>query len=328
MPKVIWYGRKPHDLGNFSIENAFRELLPHFENGPWQIEWREAGWHSTGWLNRLRIVWEARKLDADIIHITGDIHFAAWMLGGKKVVMTVHDLGFLQDEKAWRRWVLRKWWLDWPVKRCNRLVAVSQATRDQILAQTPFPESALRVIPTVIPSHFHPRSATPENPKPVLLHIGLAENKNLRGHAEAISGMDVRLRIIGEPSESDCAMLDRLNIDYEWMSRLSDQEMQEAYATSDMLLFCSTLEGFGMPILEAKTVGLPVITSDLSPMREVGAEYAIMVDPFDVSSIARAVKRVLSGEFPPPVPSPSHSAGAANQYAELYRELCLESMRS
>ena len=59
------------------------------------------------------------------------------------------------------------------------------------------------------------------------------------------------LRIIGEPSEADRTLLKSMGIDWEWKSRLSDDEMQEAYATSDVLLFCSTLEGFGMPILES-----------------------------------------------------------------------------
>ena len=296
MPKVVWYFRKKRALGNFSIENSFRELLPHFEGSEWQIEWREASWFSEGIWNRLRIALEARRLDADIVHITGDINFAALFLRRGKVVLTIHDNGFLEEHRGWKRWLMKKVWLDWPLKRCDRVVAVSNATKRSIVEYTNYPEDQIEVIHTVVPSHFKPRLVLPNNPKPVLLHIGLAPNKNLKGHAEAIQGMDVLLRIIGEPSAADHAMLQSLGTDYEWKSKLSDEEMQEAYATSDVLLFCSTLEGFGMPILEAKAVGLPVITSDIEPMNEVGAEFAYFASPFNSKILRQTVLDALHSE--------------------------------
>ena len=191
---------------------------------------------------------------------------------------------------------MKKVWLDWPLKRCDRVIAVSNATKRSIVEHTNYPEDQIEVIHTVVPSHFKPRTVLPNNPKPVLLHIGLAPNKNLKGHAEAIQGMDVLLRIIGEPSAADHAMLKSLGIDYEWKSKLSDEEMQEAYATSDVLLFCSTLEGFGMPILEAKAVGLPVITSDIEPMNEVGTGFAFFASPFDYKKLRQTVLDVLQSE--------------------------------
>ena len=294
MPKVVWYFRKKRTLGNFSIENSFRELLPHFEESEWQIEWREASWFSEGIWNRLRIALEAKRLDADIIHITGDINFAALLLKGRKAVLTIHDNGFLEEHRGWKRWLMKKVWLDWPLKRCDRVVAVSNATKRSILEHTDYPEDRIEVIHSVVPAHFKPRTVLPNNPKPVLLHIGLAPNKNLKGHVEAIQGMDVLLRIIGEPSAADHAMLKSFSIDYEWKSKLSDEEMQEAYATSDVLLFCSTLEGFGMPILEAKAVGLPVITSDLEPMNVVGLGWAKVVPKNGLHMIKSKIEEILS----------------------------------
>jgi glycosyltransferase involved in cell wall biosynthesis len=192
---------------------------------------------------------------------------------------------------------MKKVWLNWPLKRCDRVVAVSMATMRSIVEHTNFPEDQIEVIHTVVPSHFKHRTVLPNNPKPVLLHIGLAPNKNLKGHAEAIQGMDVLLRIIGEPSAADHAMLQSLGIDYEWKSKLSDEEMQEAYAASDVLLFCSTLEGFGMPILEAQAVGLPVVTSKRLPMSEVGKGWAILADPNCSEDISQAVIKAMQSHF-------------------------------
>ena len=292
MPKVVWFFRRKRELGNFSIENSFRELLPHFEGSKWEIEWKEASCFSQGFMNRLKIALEARKLEADIIHITGDINFAALFLRGRKVILTIHDNGFLNDCKGWRRWVMKKVWLDWPLRNCAQVVAVSNATKQSILKYTCYPADKIQVIHSIVPSHFRRRKAPPNNSKPVLLHIGLAENKNLHGHAQAIQGMDVKLRIIGEPSPDDQAMLQSFGIDYEWRSKLTIEQMQEAYETSDLLLFCSTLEGFGMPILEAKAVGVPVVTSNFEPMNEVGKGYAVLVDPFNADAISKAVRRI------------------------------------
>ena len=69
--------------------------------------------------------------------------------------------------------------------------------------------------------------------------------------------------------------------------------MQETYATSDFLLFASTLEGFGMPILEAQMVGIPVITSDLPPMNEVAGAGGLLVHPKSIPSIREGIEQLL-----------------------------------
>lgn len=320
MPKVIWYFRKKRELGNFSIENSFKELLPHFEGTNWEIEWREASWFSEGIWNRIRIVMEARGLDADVIHITGDIHFAAMFLQKRKVVLTIHDNGHIERSTGLKRRLMKKLWLDWPLKQCEKVVAVSEATKRSILDLTSANLNKVEVIPTVVSSQFKPRKGAPNNPKPVLLHIGLAPNKNLSGHAAAIEGMDVLLRIIGEPSAADRAMLKSKGIDYEWKSRLSYAEMQEAYASSDALLFCSTLEGFGMPILEAKAVGVPVVTSAIAPMNEVGKDYAFLANPNEPESIKKSLMEALESETnaPSDVSLMVKSKTAAQCYKSFY----------
>lgn len=323
MPKVVWFFRKKRALGNFSIENSFHELSSHFGEGDWEVEWREASWFSEGIWNRFRIAMEARGLDADVIHITGDIHFAAMFLQKRKVVLTIHDNGHIERSTGLKRWLMKKLWLDWPLKRCEKVVAVSEATKRSILDLTSANHNQVEVIPTVVSSRFKLRKGAPNNPKPVLLHIGVAPNKNLSGHSAAIEGMDILLRIIGEPSAADRAMLESKGIDYEWRSRLSDAEMQEAYESSDVLLFCSTFEGFGMPILEAKAVGVPVVTSAIAPMNEVGKGYAFLADPKKPESIKKSLMKAL--EFKTDALETSsllaESKAAAQRYKSLYSKV-------
>lgn len=101
------------------------------------------------------------------------------------------------------------------------------------------------------------------------------------------------------------------------------------YQSCDLVCFVSTYEGFGMPILEAQAVGRPVLTSDISPMREVAGEGAFKVDPFDVDSIRTGLERLIGDgglredlirEGFRNVKGYSAESVAA-QYAALYREV-------
>ena len=334
MQDIQFLFRKKRALGNFSIENSFAEVHRAWGNGS-KPKWVEASHYSEGLTNRLKIIRETRKIKADILHITGDIHFAAlawpkWRKGRPQVVLTIHDIGFLAEFSGFKHWLIRKFWIQWPLRCIDHLVVVSTATKEAVLKEVPwFPVTNTSVIPSVIPQHFKPRQGRPANKKPVVLHIGLAENKNLKGHAEALAGLKVHLRIIGEPSNADRTLLGTLNIDSSWASRLSDEEMQAEYANADMLLFASTLEGFGMPIIEAQTVGVPVITSDLDPMREVASTGALLCNPDDSQTIKACIQRVLADEdLQASLIAAGHEnvkryspAEAARQHQELYKQL-------
>lgn len=77
------------------------------------------------------------------------------------------------------------------------------------------------------------------------------------------------------------------------MFNLSFEELLEKYIESDMLIFPSLYEGFGMPILEAQTVGRVVVTSNVTSMPWVSGGGACLVDPFSISSIREGILRVI-----------------------------------
>ena len=74
---------------------------------------------------------------------------------------------------------------------------------------------------------------------------------------------------------------------------LSDDELIAMYSMADAYLYPSLYEGFGLPILEAQACGCPVITSTAASCPEVAGDAAILVDPYDVSDIARAMLEVV-----------------------------------
>ncbi len=91
-------------------------------------------------------------------------------------------------------------------------------------------------------------------------------------------------------------MLKKHNIKYENYFDVDDNQLVDLYKTSDMLLFPSLKEGFGMPIIEAQAASLPVITSNIEPMNIVAGKGALYVDPFDSNSIKEAVKKIIEDE--------------------------------
>lgn len=68
------------------------------------------------------------------------------------------------------------------------------------------------------------------------------------------------------------------------------------YTGAEALVYPSVYEGFGFPVLEAMACGTPVLTSDCSSLPEVAGDAAILVDPYETSSIADGMQRILSDE--------------------------------
>jgi glycosyltransferase involved in cell wall biosynthesis len=75
---------------------------------------------------------------------------------------------------------------------------------------------------------------------------------------------------------------------------VSDEERQRLYREASMLVIPSLDEGFGMPALEAMTVGVPVVAANRGALPEVVQDGGILVDPLDESALAGAMQRLLT----------------------------------
>jgi glycosyltransferase involved in cell wall biosynthesis len=78
------------------------------------------------------------------------------------------------------------------------------------------------------------------------------------------------------------------------LSDLPEEKLIAAYQRADLLFFPSTLEGFGLPVLEAMASGTPVVASNAASIPEVGGNAALYFDPTDIEEAARLLLRVLS----------------------------------
>jgi glycosyltransferase involved in cell wall biosynthesis len=78
-----------------------------------------------------------------------------------------------------------------------------------------------------------------------------------------------------------------------WLGYVSEPDLVALYSGADLFVLASTLEGFGLPVLEAMACGTPVIASDVPALREVGGEVARFVAPGDDAAFAAEIARAL-----------------------------------
>ncbi|WP_207492047.1 glycosyltransferase family 4 protein [Aridibaculum aurantiacum] len=293
MKVVYFHRRNPYKY--VSIEAYFENVRQHLPPGIKPIV-AESKYYSNGFFKRLYNVFEAAFRQGEVNHITGDVHFLALMMQKRKTILTIHDIGFLDHPSPLVRKVLEIFWVKWPVKRSGIVTAVSETTRQAIIENTKCDPAKVVVVPTCIGNHFTRVKKQFNKEKPVILQIGTVANKNCIRMARALEGINCKLSIVGQPGVEYLDVLKECNIDFSVSSHLSDNEMFEKYVECDLLLFASTLEGFGMPIIEANTVGRVVVTSNISSMPEVANDAACLVDPYDVASIREGVLKVINDD--------------------------------
>jgi glycosyltransferase involved in cell wall biosynthesis len=141
-----------------------------------------------------------------------------------------------------------------------------------------------------------------------LLFVGrLEERKNICGIIEAFEILKEKYNLLhklvlagkfgyGEESIKYKLVSSKYKEDIILTGYVSDEEKFELMKEADVFLFPTFYEGFGLPILEAQSVGTPVVTSDVSSMPEIAGDSAVLVDPKDTNAIAEAVHKLISEE--------------------------------
>ena len=271
-----------------------------------------------------------------LFHITGDVHYAILALPKDRTILTIHDLVFLHTYKGLRRRLLKWIFLDLPAKKAKYITTISEKSKQEILEYTNCDPQKILVIPNPVDLTFnnplksdstfneltsssakssagslkssnystpsYTRTSSPANSSapnfkaPTILFLGTKPNKNLEISIAALFGLDVHLRIIGELSGKQREMLAKFNIHYSVDFSISTEQLTAEYTNADLILFPSTYEGFGLPVIEGFQAGKPVVTSNISPMKEVAGDAALLIDPTSIASIRLQVIKLLADQ--------------------------------
>ena len=290
--RVVHFQRKP-TTGHFSVESHFaelRDLLSPRVDVTVEIMPRL----SRRVLPRVQNMVAARMRQGDVNHIVGDSHYLATLLDPARTILTILDCDVLQRTSGLRRALLKLFWFTIPAKRVAAITVISEATRQEVNRHIDFPLHKIHVIPVFNNNAFQycPREFNTE--RPTILQVGTRHNKNLERLILALEDISCRLIITGILTCEQRRLLDQTKINYENHQNLTATEIVSCYQQCDMLSFASTNEGFGMPILEAQSVGRPVVTSNCASMPEVAGNAAALVDPFSVDDIRQTIRRVIA----------------------------------
>jgi len=235
-----------------------------------------------------------KRPESDIFHVTGHCHYIALRLPAKRTVLTVHDLFFMNNRTGLRRWLLKKLYLDWPLKRAKQITAISEATKTEISKYLPKLADRISVVENPLDPQFEYAPKEFNSEKPEILQLGTVVNKNVPRLIRALRGLSCTLTLVGMIDDEISSALEISDIEYRTIDRLADDDLIDAYKNADIVSFCSTYEGFGLPIIEAQAIGRVVVTSNLSPMKEVAGNGAELIDPFDEASIRAGFERVIA----------------------------------
>ncbi len=289
---------------------------------------RIAGNFNISWLSRnalsaIRDDWRFMKI---LKGLKGIVHLPNQHLGRYgnflkiPYIITVHDLIRYFDLREYGKYIHRPnlrdrfyLGLDYKgIKKAARVIAVSQATKNDLMHYLKIPAARIKVIYEGIDHTTFKPSLHPSNFKyPYILSVGSEHpRKNLPALLRAFKELkeqpqfkDLKLIKVGKAGgrEADfrrqtIEVIDSLNLDGEvrFTEVVPEEDLRAYYSNAECLVLPSLYEGFGFPPLEAMACGCPVITSDSSSLPEVAGEAAIKVPPHDIEGLAEALEKVLT----------------------------------
>ena len=269
-----------------------------------------------GWLDHPRNLLSGPGIDRlqlDLYHSLH--HFLPPALGTARVVMTLHDLIWVEhaqltfdDRHASFKWRANQVYgtaTMWhALRRADHVIAISEHTAGRAAARFSVPRERLTVVHHgVDPCRFEPEEPRPEAANPYLFSLGNSKPyKNLPVLVRALAIVlaqrpDVDLVIAGrgDSLESLTELARRLGVadHLHYTGMIDDKEVCRLFQGARALVFPSLIEGFGFPLVEAMAAGCPVITSDIPVIREIVGEAALRVDPTAPKDLATAILRVL-----------------------------------
>lgn len=207
-------------------------------------------------------------------------------------VTTVHDFTYEKFVNGPAKWV-HCWQKYRAIKHSDIVICVSHNTARDLMHYCPIDPSKIRVIHNGVSESYHVLPDVQSKTNEVLFVGARAGYKNFELAVDAlVKRPELSLSIVGGGplSEAEQQRLDaRIPGRYTWLGRLSDEELNLAYNRAYALLYPSSYEGFGIPVIEAMRAGCPVIAVNVSSIPEVAGSAAILTDIADAELFANSL---------------------------------------
>jgi len=269
-----------------------------------------------------RIFWEqfilplqVSKYNIDVLHSAG---YTAPVIISCPSVVTIHDMNYFYYPEDFSRLsaLLLKVLVPIAAKRADKVITVSSNSKKDIVKILKVPESKVCVtyeagkiasLPEENVTGKKPGKDYRNDKKFILTVSASHPHKNLPRLVEAYNilykkcqikhqlilvGIKGRAHYLLTKSIKKLSLEERVRFTG-WVSR---ESLSLLYSNADLFVFPSLFEGFGLPVLEAMSCGVPVITSNYGAMAEVAGDAALLVDPYNINEIAEAMYKVLTDQ--------------------------------
>ncbi len=241
--------------------------------------------------------------EADIVHATFHVIAPAiYFRRPKKFVITVLDLAPLIDPSSLRDFSLKLQWKFTPkvLKNADRIIAISQFTKDEIIRLLGIEENKIDVVYLGVDhSIYKPidkikckeKVGLCTEDKHILIASAGYERKRLDLAKEIFKGItnsrdDVKMIKTGYDEGLKGTSIN--------MGYIAEEDMPYLFNAADVYMHTAEYEGFGLPILEAMACGVPVVVSDRASIPEVVGDYGNMVDLDSDDCVEQFVEKILS----------------------------------
>ncbi|WP_405292405.1 glycosyltransferase [Algibacter sp. Ld11] len=288
---LINYIFRNKDKGGFSIEELFNSIGSILINKT-DIKFYELPYSNLSIksaISNLKFVLKKRG----IIHITGDVHYVS-IIPFKKTILTIHDVNSIIKGGKLSKFAKKIIWFWLPALFVKKITVISNFTKQQVLNIIPWASSKIEVVYNPVNPALKTQLKPLLNNKPVVLHLGTKNNKNLENTIKGLQDIDSKLIIVGPLSSKHIELLNICETEYANYTNVSFNKIKTLYENCDIVSFISLYEGFGMPIIEAQKVGRVVITTKMAAIPEIAQDSVHYVDPLDIQDINAAFTKIIN----------------------------------
>lgn len=266
------------------------------------VRWLNAGWNRLGWPPVERLT---RHHHYDVVHSPTPMVVPS--ARGARVI-TIHDLDFLLNPERTHAEMRHTY----PAVAARHaasadgVIVVTEQVAEQVRSLLHVDGDRISVCPHGVPRWIRTDPVVPGNPSgKYILFLGTLEpRKNVDGLLEAYAALALRwpqvpplvlagAGVPGADAWRDAIVRPPLAGRVAYRGYVEDAERESVYSGARLLVLPSFNEGFGMPVAEAMSLGVPVVASNRGALPEVAGGAALLVDPEDTAGLGRAMERVL-----------------------------------
>ena len=269
---------------------------------------RGAWWRMTG------VVADLQRDGVQLYHgLSGELPIGIQNSGIRSVV-TIHDLIFLRHPEFYH-WIDTKiyaWKFRQTLKEADHIIAISECTKRDILYYGDIDEQKISIVYQSFAPRFSAEISEEQRsqvsrlyqlPQRYILNVGSIEaRKNVLQAVQALPLLpdDIALVIVGRHTPYTDRVLQfahehHLEHRVRVLHGVPDDHLPVLYAMAEAFVYPSVYEGFGIPIIEAISCGLPVVACTGSCLEEAGGPDCYYVQPGDVEGMADAIRHSLKG---------------------------------